>query len=396
MFFGGWFSKRPVSWHSPAIIVQFRPAGGTMGKTGLIAAFVGIFLGGAAAAPPVTTIAQVLAALDRGDAQQARRLSDTALGREKDASARARLLLYHGLATELLGAHDDALHDLTQAIDTRLLSPEDLEQAYLQRAFLREALGQLDEAISDYGSAIASKGYSTATAFNNRGNIYLRQGRLMDAQADYLAALAADGGQSQYSYYGLGRIAEAMGDKLTARSHYTKAVAIDAGYTAASERLAALGRPSDPAVSSPAERIVLRPPAAAVRQAASESPILLRPPPEKKEAVALPAVPPSPFLPVNAMTLRPALDQPDIHAGQRGEVQLGAWRSAAEASAAWDKARARADGILDGLSPHIQVAQIPGKGRYFRLRVRPETGKSGAQICADLAAKALACFPVRD
>ncbi len=338
----------------------------------------------------------MLAALDRGDAQQARHLSDDALGREKDGSARARLLLYRGVATELLGTHDGALRDLTQAIDTRLLSPEDLGQAYLQRGFLREGLGQLDEAIGDYGAAIALKGYSTATAFNNRGNIYLKRNRLMDAQADYLAALAADGGQSQYSYYGLGRIAEASGDRLGARGFYTKAIAIDAGYTAASERLAALGRPSNAAVSNPAERIVLHPPAAGVRQTASETPIILRPPPEKQQPIAVPAVPPSPLLPVNALMLRPALDQSGGGAGPGDEVQLGAWRSAAEASAAWDKARLRADGALDGLSPHILAAQIPGKGRYFRLRVRPETGKSGAEMCADLAAKALACFPVRD
>ena len=96
--------------------------------------------------------------------------------------------------------------------------------------------------------------------------------------------------------------------------------------------------------------------------------------------------------------LRPALDQADAPAsvGLGGEVQLGAWRSAAEASAAWDRAKVRAEGALDGLSPHIQSVQIQGKGRYFRLRVRPETGKSGAEMCADLAAKALACFPVRD
>jgi tetratricopeptide (TPR) repeat protein len=369
-----------------------------MGKTGLIAAFVGILLAGAAAAPPVTTIAQVLAALDRGDAQQARRLGDMALSRETDASTRARLLLYHGVATELLGAHDAALRDLTQAIDTGLLQPEDLGQAYLQRGFLREGLGQLDEAIADYGLAIALKGYSTATAFNNRGNIYLRLGRLMDAQADYLAALAAEGGQSQYSYYGLGQVAETMGDKVDARGFYAKALAIDASYAAASERLTALGRPSDAATP---QRIVLRPPPARNAEPSTTiAPIILRPPPGKRESVssAPPAVPPSPFLPVNALMLRPALDQPDVRvpAGQDSEVQLGAWRSAAEASAAWEKARTRADGALDGLSPHIQLAQIPGKGRYFRLRVRPETGKSGAAMCAELAAKALACFPVRD
>lgn len=365
-----------------------------MGKTGLIAAFVGILLTGTAAAAPVTTIAQVLAALDRGDAQQARQLSDAALGREPDASMRARLLLYHGLAAELLGAHDGALRDLTQAIDTRLLSSEDLGQAYLQRGFLREGQGQLDEAIGEYGAAIALKGYSTATAFNNRGNIYLRLGRLMDAQADYLAALAADGGQSQYSYYGLGRVAEASGDRVGARGFYAKAVTIDAGYTAASGRLAALG--GAPAVTNPGQRIVLRPPSPRTADASMTGPIVLRPPPDKKDRAAVAAVPPSPFLPVNALALRPALDQSDVPARRDHEVQLGAWRSAAEASAGWDQARARADGALDGLTPHIQAAEIPGRGRYFRLRVRPETGKSSAEMCADLAAKALACFPVRD
>ena len=108
--------------------------------------------------------------------------------------------------------------------------------------------------------------------------------------------------------------------------------------------------------------------------------------------------PPSPFLPVNAVPLRPALDQSDVPVsdGEGPQIQLGAWRSAAEASAAWDKAKARADGLLDGLSPQVQVAEIPGRGHYFRLRVRPETGKGGAEMCAALAAKALACFPVRD
>jgi tetratricopeptide (TPR) repeat protein len=391
--------KRPVSWHRPAIIVQFRPVGGTMGKTGLIAAFVGILLAGAAAPPPVTTIAQVLAALDRGDAQLARSLSDTALSRETpDAPMRARLLLYHGLAAELLGAHDGALRDLTQAIDSRALPPEDMGQAYLQRGFLREGLGQLDEATSDYGAAIALKGYSTATAFNNRGSIHLRRNRLMDAQQDYLAALAAEGGQSQYSYYGLGRVAEAMGDRLAARGFYAKAVAIDTGYAAASERLAALGR--GPEAANSTERIVLRPPPArnpGTTLADAGATIVLRPP-DKKQSASIPAVPPSPFLPVSAALLRPALDQSDVpvSASRGPEIQLGAWRSAAEASAAWDKARARADGALDGVSPHIQAAEIPGKGRYFRLRVRPETGKSGAEMCAALAAKALACFPVRD
>jgi tetratricopeptide (TPR) repeat protein len=399
-FSGDGFRNGLFHGTGPPLLSSFGRLTKIMGKAGFIASFVGILLAGAAAPPPVTTITQVLAALDRGDAQQARRLSDTALSHETlDAPMRARLLLYHGLATELLGAHDGALRDLTQAINLQALAPEDMEQAYLQRGFLREGLGQLDEAIGDYGAAIALKGYSTATAFNNRGNIYLRRNRLMDAQADYLAALAAEGGQSQYAYYGLGRVTEAMGDRLAARNFYAKAVAIDAGYAAASERLAALGGAPGAANPNPAEPIVLRPPPARnAAPALAEAPILLRPPPDKKQSASLPAVPPSPFLPVNAVALRPALDQSDVpvSAGKGRQVQLGAWRSAAEASAAWDKAKARADGLLDGLRPQVQVAEIPGRGRYFRLRVRPETGKGGAEMCAALAAKALACFPVRD
>ena len=378
-----------------------------MGRTGLIAVFVGVFLGGAAAPAPVTTISQVLAALDRGDAQQAGSLSGSALSQQEamDAHTRASLLLYHGLASELLGGHDAALRDLTQAIDIKALSSEELGQAYLQRGFLREGLGQMDEAVSDYAAVIALKGYSTATAFNNRGNIYLRRNRLMDAQADYLAALAADGGQSQYSYYGLGRIAEIEGDKQAARGFYTKAVAIDPGYAVASQRVMQLGGTGSTAVPvSSTAPIVLRPPP--VREASADTrnsgdAIILRPPqrPEGPVApVALPAVPPLPhLLQVNAM-LRPALDQSDIRAAVRHgeEVQLGAWRSAAEAHAAWDKARSRAGDVLEGVSPDILAADVPGKGRYFRLRVRPEFGESGTQMCARLAARALDCFPVRD
>jgi hypothetical protein len=76
------------------------------------------------------------------------------------------------------------------------------------------------------------------------------------------------------------------------------------------------------------------------------------------------------------------------------QIQLGAWRSAAEAHTGWEEAKARAGGALDGLSPHILVAELPGKGRYFRLRV--SAGQSRTEVCARLAAKAVPCFPVRD
>jgi hypothetical protein len=77
-------------------------------------------------------------------------------------------------------------------------------------------------------------------------------------------------------------------------------------------------------------------------------------------------------------------------------VQLGAWRSQAEAQAGWAKATAKAGEALDGLSPNIVAADIQGKGRYWRLRVSPTVGQSETRFCAVLVAKGLACLPARD
>ena len=99
---------------------------------------------------------------------------------------------------------------------------------------------------------------------------------------------------------------------------------------------------------------------------------------------------------VGGLILRPALDQHDAALSARAEVQLGAWRSEAEANAGWAKAKARAGGPLDSLSPHFVTADLPGKGRYYRLRISPGAGQSGAALCASLTAKDVACFPVRD
>ncbi|HEX4635602.1 MAG TPA: tetratricopeptide repeat protein [Rhizomicrobium sp.] len=352
-----------------------------MGKTIWILVLAAMLAAGAAAPPPPTPVAQALAALDRGDPQQAQSLSDSGLKDETvDVRTRARLLLYHGLAAALLGARDTAMQDLTKAIDSSALPPDEREQAYLQRGFLRESLGQMDDAIGDYSTVIASKSYSMATAFNRRGDIYLGRGSLADARQDYLAALTADGGQSQYAYYGLGRVAESEGDKLAARGFYAKAVAVDAGYAAASERLSALAG---------AQHLVLGPPTKSGGPADSH-PLSGT---QQNRAAALPAVPPlSGLMPVT--TLRPALDQPDDRLWPVDEVQLGAWRSKAEADAAWHKLKASAAGLLDGSTPQILAADLPGKGRYFRLRVR--SGESAARMCIRLAAKALDCFPVRD
>jgi hypothetical protein len=174
---------------------------------------------------------------------------------------------------------------------------------------------------------------------------------------------------------------------------------------AASERLTALGRPPDGGLLDPGERIVLRPPSVQrdgqISEKGRDDIILPRPPPEKKQDASPVAhsserAPSVRLMPVNQLALRPALDQSGTSVSGGAEIQLGAWRSAAEAHAGWDKAKARAGGALDGLSSRVLVVDLPGKGRYFRLRVRSGEGQSAANFCARLEAKALACLPVRD
>ena len=398
-----------------------------MGRFAVIGVIAAMVMATAAqsAPAPEALIAETQAALDKGDARHAANLAGEALkGENLSVVERGRLCLYRGLAEELLGSRDPAMRDFTAALDTRALPAEEREQALLQRGFLRDGLGQLDEAARDYSAVIALKGESIATALNNRANIYRREKRFVDAQRDYQAALSAPSGKRQYSWYGLGQIAEAEADMIAARRFYAKAVTADPGYILASERLEALGGPPESAITDPQDKIVLHPPrvngaAKSALEVTKEADgiIVLQPPQLAAAARALPVAlkaprhevpnqisdaPPDRKRSLATVALRPALDQPvrTRHAAEPGhggsEVQLGAWRSQGEASAGWEKARLRAGEVLNGVSPHIVTADLPGRGRYFRLRVDVTAGQSQSEFCAGLSARGVACLPARD
>jgi tetratricopeptide (TPR) repeat protein len=397
-----------------------------MGKfawTGVMAAMV--MAGPAWSAPTASTlIAETQAALDVGDAQHATNLADEALKDDEVSQAeRGCLVFYRGLAEELLGSREAAMRDFTTALDISALPATEREHALLQRGFLRDGLGQLDQAATDYSAVIALNGDSLATALDDRANIYRRQKRFRDAQRDYQTALSVEGAKPQYAWYGLGQVAEAQGDPFLARELYAKAVAADPGNALASERLKALGGPPDRVLANLQDRIVLHPPKPApaieavlkvTREAtgtivlqAPESaapaavlPIALHPPGHEMPNQAGPSLAAQPARKISVVepVLRPALDQGGATARSAGsgqEVQLGAWRSEGEANAGWNEAKSRAGGALDGLSHHIVTADLPGKGRYYRLRVAI-TGQSGIAFCADLSAKGVACLPTRD
>jgi tetratricopeptide (TPR) repeat protein len=342
---------------------------------------------------------EVQAALDNGDAQQVSELADAALKDNIDARERGGLLLYRGLAHELLGSQQDAMTDFTAALQIHALPADAREQTLLQRGFLLDSLGKLHDAIGDYSAVIAMKGAAAATALNNRANIYRRQNKMAEAKRDYLAALSQGGGQPQYSWYGLGQLSEAGGDTEAARGSYARAVAAAPDYMLASERLVALGGPREAMRADP-EVITLRRPPQPVRTAdarppdvaSDATPVALHPPHGNSGPITL--HPLGPRVATGEPGLRPALDAPAART-VRGEVQIGAWRSEEEARQGWKEAVHRAGGVLEGLEPHIMVADLPGRGRYYRLRTAPGGG-GAAQLCARLTAAGQDCLLARD
>jgi tetratricopeptide (TPR) repeat protein len=311
-------------------------------------------------------------ALRAGRAADAEELATKALT-AKDLAAidHAHILLNRALAREQLGRRRDALTDFNDAIALDGLPADELARAYFDRGVTLDELGRTDDAIADYSAALKRAG-NFAPALNNRANAERRLNRLPEAKADYRAALAAGDKERQYPYYGLGQVAEAEGDTKSAAEDYRMALAADGDYTLAEQRLAALG--------AQLGKIDLRPPVnPPVITARYEPPPELRPsiigrPKEKRVAALAP--------PVLTATPEPG----------GALVQLGAFRDEASASSGWTALVSKSGGVLDGLSPRIVAADVPGKGKFYRLRTAVAVASA---FCARLTAKGLACIPVR-
>jgi tetratricopeptide (TPR) repeat protein len=332
------------------------------------------------------THTQIIAVLGAGDAARAEQLADAALGAAGLAPAeKGRLLLDRGMAREALGHHDDALVDLTQAIEMHALPADEQARALFTRGAVLDGLGRSDDAIGDYSAALTVAPHF-APALNNRANAYRRQNRIAEAKRDYLASLAAGNLQPEYSYYGLGQLAEAAGNMQGARAFYAQAAAANPNYGLSADRLSALGGAPDSA-SADSGVIHLRPPKSV--QVADTAMLVLRPPGSAAPARPAQATPIAATVAEQTEPgLRPALDA----AGKGPQVQLGAWRSEAEAGQGWSVALRRSGGLLEGLSHHIVAVDLPGRGRYYRLRAGP----AGPGLCSALQAQGVDCIAARD
>jgi len=360
-----------------------------------------------AAAEGATPLASVVTALNLGDVSKADGLATEALAlTDLSSEDRSRLLLNRGLAREREDRRAEALADFTAALALDALQPADKARALFDRGVAYDALGRTQEAISDYSAALALAP-DFAVALNNRANAYRRSGRLEDARRDYRASLAANNPEPEYPQYGLGQIAEAQNDPAAARDSYQQALNASPGFKLASDRLQAIGEVFTP---------VLQAPSAAAPGARQAGIIHLRAPLERpgsssararQMVVALvPKIAPAAYSkPDDALPLRPAIVERIDGAGQNphwsgghgraGQIQLGAWKAEADAAQGWNSLVGRSSHLLDGLTPEIVMADVPGKGRFYRLRAEPSVGISAADLCSRLEAQGIDCIPVK-
>ncbi len=163
-----------------------------LGGASVVCAFAVLLLAPprANAAPQTDAmLSEIAAALSNSEPRKAEQLATTALADDTLTNVqRARLLLDRGLAHEQLAEHNDALVDLTRAIEVRALSQPDQALALFSRGMALDALGRLKDALGDYDASIRLSPKSAA-ALNNRANAYRRLGRFEEAKRDYLASL---------------------------------------------------------------------------------------------------------------------------------------------------------------------------------------------------------------
>lgn len=320
------------------------------------------------AANPVAAVHAVAKALHAGNPDRAARLASLALDRhDLQPDERARVLLNRGFARQQLGNGAGALADFTAALAIPGLPRAARARAWFNRGVVRDRLGHPDQAIADYTAALKLAPKMTA-ALNNRANAYRRLGHLAAARRDYEASLAAGNPTPQFADYGLGQIAEIQGHLLAAQDYYRSALAADPDYVLARQRLAALG--------------------------AARASVVLHRPPRHRPSRRAPGARVSHKPAVFRAALRPAIL--GISEGQRARVQLGAYRSERDAAEGWDHLVVRADGLLAGLTPRFVTVDLPGRGRFYRLRAGPVARGGAKALCRQLKARGLACFAVRD
>lgn len=356
----------PVSSNGSSTIINYSRANAVLGQMSNIGHIAGLLVITAVfAAAPRTSLATPSANESLPAATQLLESANHELSSgHLTTEDRARVLVRRGLAHEMLGERADALSDFGEAISASVLASEEQACALYNRGVTLDELGRTDDAVADYSAALQLLPMFPA-ALNNRGNALRRLGRLDEARRDYEASMSAGNPHREYPEFGMGQIAEALGQPNAAAEYYRSALAANPGFTLAEARLVAMDVGGTP-VATVAPRRPGHHPRARSRAAAH------------------------PVAGSTDLVLKPTIS--DLPASAGRSIQLGAYRSQAEASDAWDHAQKRTGVLLTGLTPSIVAVDLPAKGRYYRLRVGQLDAGQAEHLCASLRAMGTVCI----
>jgi cell division protein FtsN len=177
---------------------------------------------------------------------------------------------------------------------------------------------------------------------------------------------------------------------------------------------AATPKPTATAAATPASKPALvaktqAPPAKPVTQPtkmaeatpASKPTPVAKPPAPAPKATAAPTQPSAPLAPASAPPKQLAANAPPAPApvaqapAASGAyvLQIGAYKSQAEADVAWNTYKAKHATLLAGYSPNVAQADLGDKGTWYRLRIAGFSSKDVASaLCDRLKADGGGCF----
>lgn len=117
---------------------------------------------------------------------------------------------------------DEAIEELTLAIESRDLPQAELGNAYNDRGIAYMSEDDHDRAIADYTKAIELNPQCAPAFLNNRASVYISKGDLGKAIADCTRAIELDP-KNAVAYYNRGHAYNQKGDKAKAGADLRKA-----------------------------------------------------------------------------------------------------------------------------------------------------------------------------
>lgn len=158
------------------------------------------------------------------------------------SAARAQMSISTFGATDAVLCYEDARDDFSQdttSCDEALrtdMTAEDEKKTLVNRGIIFNRAGRLNEAISDFNTALDIDA-GLAEAYLNRGNSFFLGGRYDDALKDYEDSLRYGISKPWAAWYNIGLARAAKKDAAGAREAYLKALELNPDFTAARDKL---------------------------------------------------------------------------------------------------------------------------------------------------------------